>query len=346
MELPRLAMYPFLPEAVARIRSDGLSLEDLMALDVPRRAGYERVLEALENGFIDEHPMQREEDAYTELLSYPVGRMLVSCVGDNYLVRRYAVAEAKAASRRFMGEDLGFLILVAGHYGLDVEADGGLRLPFPQFLAATRSIRAKEWKLVNQALEDGHVLLTRHRFIRILEERIRQRIEEELPLPVNREILAAFKEEAGALKSLLKEKKRRYQADEIAHVSITNLPPCMQHLLAMVQNGENVPHMGRFALTAFLNHIGLDSDAIFRIYSTFPDFDERQTRYQIDHITGVISGTEYTPPECSTMVSYGICYNPDDLCAQDWMKHPLTYYRTKARRAKASAMSRGPAAAR
>jgi DNA primase large subunit len=346
VNLLQLARYPFLPEAVELIREREITLEDLLSLDIPRRAGYERVLEALENGFIEEHPVQREEEAYTELLSYPVGRMLVSCIGDNYLVRRYAVAESKLASRRFMGEDIDFLCKVAAHYDMEVQVNGDISVPFPQYLTATNRMRAKEWKLVNQPLKDGRILLNRRKLIRVLQELIRKRLEEELPLPVNTEILQTFREEAGAIASLLKEKKRRYEGDTIAQVSITLLPPCMQHLLAMIQKGENVPHMGRFALTAFLHNTGLDSEEIFRIYSTFPDFDERMTRYQIDHITGVISGTEYTPPECSTMMSYGICHNPDGLCAQEWMNHPLTYYRTKSRGARASARSSAPSAKR
>ncbi len=102
-----------------------------------------------------------------------------------------------------------------------------------------------------------------------------------------------------------------------------------QHLLEMTRVSENVPHSGRFALVAFLHTLGMDSDEILQTFSTAPDFDESKSRYQVDHITGEISGTEYTPPECSTMKSYGICFNPDGLCRK--IKHPLSYYRAKGR---------------
>ena len=31
------------------------------------------------------------------------------------------------------------------------------------------------------------------------------------------------------------------------------------------------------------------------------------------------------------MNTNGICYNPDSLCEQEWMNHPLTYYRVKSK---------------
>ena len=32
------------------------------------------------------------------------------------------------------------------------------------------------------------------------------------------------------------------------------------------------------------------------------------------------------------MKSFGNCHNVDELCRQDWVKHPLIYYRAKSRR--------------
>ena len=68
---------------------------------------------------------------------------------------------------------------------------------------------------------------------------------------------------------------------------------------------------------------------IIAIFAVSPDFNEAVSEYQIKHITGELNGTEgYTPPECATMKTNGICFNPDPLC--DRIKHPLNYYRIKA----------------
>jgi DNA primase large subunit len=166
----------------------------------------------------------------------------------------------------------------------------------------------------------------------LIEQALTDKISSELPLPVNDEILDAFKSQIEEIREILEEERRRKPAVEMGRLSITRFPPCMKKLLEMIRAGENVPHSGRFALVAFLHTLGMDSEEILRTFSSSPDFDESKSRYQIQHISGEISGTEYTPPECSTMKSYGICFDPDDLCAREWMTHPLKYYRAKGKR--------------
>jgi DNA primase large subunit len=51
------------------------------------------------------------------------------------------------------------------------------------------------------------------------------------------------------------------------------------------------------------------------------------TRYQVDHIRGETSPTQYSSPSCATMQSYGDCVNMDDLCER--ISHPMAYYERK-----------------
>jgi DNA primase large subunit len=57
------------------------------------------------------------------------------------------------------------------------------------------------------------------------------------------------------------------------------------------------------------------------------------TTYQVRHITGDGMGRRYTPPECSTMRTNGLCVDQDSLC-QSGIRHPLSYYRAKFRRSR------------
>ena len=99
-------------------------------------------------------------------------------------------------------------------------------------------------------------------------------------------------------------------------------------VLANAQNGVNLPHSGRFALVSFLHTIGLNLEQILALFAQSPDFDESKSIYQIKHITGELNGSDgYTPPECGTMKTNGICYEPDNLCAKDTVNHPLTWFR-------------------
>jgi DNA primase large subunit len=328
-----MAGYPFLRDSSEFIRNEGPTLEELLthpAYEEVRRDGMDRVRLALEDGRIPDTQMGSEGDLLRDLLSYPVARMIVSGVGDAYLIRRYSLAEAERARRNITSMDDSFVSLVANDLGLDFSEDGLFRLHFSDYLMYSVQMKSKDWKLVNQRLADGYVGLGRGRFIRILQEAIQRRMESELPLPINDQILAALGERVGEISKLTEEKKEQYRVEDMGKIRITRIPPCMRDLIRAIQLGKHIPHTGRFALTAFLHNIGLSSDDIFRLYALSPDFQEGKTRYQIGHISGEISGTEYTPPECGTMQSYGLCPGPDSLCKR--IKHPLNYYRIKGKK--------------
>ena len=333
VELGVLAKYPFLREASAYIRSEGVSLEEVLAEPAyarARAAGKARVLEALERGPDVKRVAVVAADQLSQLLAYPVSRILVSALEDTYLIRRFALREAIAAEE-WLREDSDDMVLhVAAQLSLDLRReDGGFRLHFSDFLRFTNTMREPPWKLINQQVDRGFVQLRREKALRVLRNAIQRHIEEGLPLPVNDDILTSFRRDLAEIRGLLEAKKATFKAEDIGKVSITRFPPCMYNLLAQIQNHENVPHMGRFAIVAFLHHIGLSNEEIFRVFGDVPDFAADVTKYQIDHITGTSSPTEYTPPECSTMKSYGICPGPDRICLR--IKHPLSYYRIKGR---------------
>ena len=336
MDPRRLARFPYLKEASGYLKAGGITLADLLRDDAYRRArarGLERVTGSLEKGDkapLEEPPLHTEAEVLTEILAYPVARMLVSAIADPYLVRRYALTEAVWGQMRLSVEDAPFVASLAAELDLDLRpSDGGFEVHFTDFLTHTSSMREKDWKLINQVVDRGYVRLSRERTLRMMRNAIQRRIESELPLPVNDEVIEAFRRDAQQLKAMLASRKERFKAAELGTVSITRFPPCMYNLLAAIQNHENVPHTGRFAIVTFLHHIGLSNEEIFKVFGDVPDFAADVTRYQIDHITGTTSATEYSTPECATMKSYGICPGGDLLCHQPWMRHPLTYYRRK-----------------
>ncbi len=333
MELATLAKFPFLREAAAYIRGERITLEELLSEAAYARAralGKTRVIEALEKGPPTERVAIDTADRLAALLAYPVARILVSANADNYLIRRFSLREAMAAELRLESEGDDFVVHLAAELGLDLRReDGAFRLHFTDFLRFTNTMREPPWKLINQQLDGGYVRLRREKALRVLRNAIERHIQEGLPIPVNDAIESAFKVDLGEIRGLLEAKKATFKADDIGKISITRFPPCMYNLLAQIQNHENVPHMGRFAIVSFLHHIGLSNEDIFRVFGDVPDFAADVTKYQIDHITGTTSATEYTPPECSTMKSYGICPGPDRLCLR--IKHPLSYYRIKGK---------------
>jgi DNA primase large subunit len=306
-----------------------------MAYEEVRLQGKRRILEALEKWEIEEHPLTNDAQRLIELLSYPVARILVSCVPDDYLIHRYALAEAVKTNERLDAEGLAFVLDIGAQLDMDIKNGKELKVHFSDFLRNSVQMRAKEWKLHNQQLEKGYVHVTRVQLQRLIQEAVRRRLEGELPLEVNETILSSMAKYTDDIWKELSAKKAQFKTEDLAKVSITRLPPCMRKFVKMLQAGENLPHSARFALTAFLKAIGMGTEDIMHLFASAPDFDDKKTRYQVEHITGRISGTIYTPPECSTMKSYNICFDMDSLCNRNWMNHPLTYYRIKSRGPKA-----------
>src|SRR5712691_305381 len=157
VELATLAKYPFLHEASALIRSEKVSLEEILLEPAYARArslGKARVLEALERGPEAERVAIAIADQLAQLLAYPVARILSSAIGDTYLVRRYALHEAIAAERRLESESDDLILHLASELGMDLRRhDGGFRLHFTDFLRFTNTMRDAPWKLINQRVD-------------------------------------------------------------------------------------------------------------------------------------------------------------------------------------------------
>ncbi len=299
-----------------------------------RKRGKDRVMESLENGRVKIRRIEDELEIENELFSYPIARMLVSSIGDNFLVRRYSLGEAERVVDELSREaDDEKLIDLAKELGLRSEKDGeNFKVFFAHYLENTEHLRSSEWKLTNLDLRKGNVYLERDRFVRLLKERIFSLIYLDLPAPVSDLILESLEKQIEDIKEVLEEKRKEIKDIDLGKVEDELFPPCIKYLLVSQQEGQNLSHESRFALTAFLRKVGLSEDGIISYFQESPDFDEQLASYQIEHIIGEISGTEYTPPGCSLMRTNGICFQPDSLCEQEWMSHPLTYYSFKKRK--------------
>jgi DNA primase large subunit len=80
-------------------------------------------------------------------------------------------------------------------------------------------------------------------------------------------------------------------------------------------------------------------DNVIDLFRSISDFDERMTRYQVEHIAGTRgSRTRYVPPRCDTLRTHGICISMDEICRK--VRHPLTYYRRKLKNIKPEASAK------
>jgi DNA primase large subunit len=341
--MPRLlAKYPFLPAASERVDEEA-DLDELVAdraYGPARRMATERLVAAVEDAEVDLPEPATDADALNQLLSYAVARVMISVLEDDHVLRRHALAEAERSSRFLAREDPDVLLRAAGALDVPLEPVGGdeagYELHFADYLRWATEIKNKEWKLINQPLEDGTIVLPQERAARLLEEAVKDHVEADLPLPVPEDLADPLEEHLEPVREAAEERRSAFgDVDEFGEVDMDAFPPCMQTIIDQLQSGEHVSHSGRFAACAFLSNVGMDADEIIEVFSKTPDFDEEIARYQIEHITGEgsASGEEYTTPNCGTMKTHGICYEPDKWCKHtrddgtQSVTNPLSYYR-------------------
>lgn len=333
MDSLRAARYPFLRESAEFAEKNSADIESLLtspSYSDARARGLGRVMDAIESHRVSDVPLIKEYDRLMEVLSYPYARMIVSCIDDRFLTKRYALSEA-VRMNELLVNDPGSMAAVAGELEVRSAADGQdhILIPFPDYLKYSCVLKSVSWKLINTDLRKGNVRLEREKFDRLLQTAYQERIESELPLKVPEIFKRQLAGNIDAVTMKLTEAKNRLSPTGGKGMELDYVPPCIRIILANAQNGMNLPHSARFALVSFLNALGVTYDGIIALFSQSPDFDESKSSYQIKHITGELSGTEgYTPPECSTMKTNGICFDPDSLCAR--VNHPLSYYRIKS----------------
>ena len=334
-ELSTLSKYPFLNASKDYVKDNGLSIEEL--LDDPlyeraRTTGVERLDNAFKNRDAGNRSLATESDCIMELLSYPIARMVAVCIEDIYFKRRYALGEAIHAYKNLVNEPTSFLIDIAKEFNLNVkysEDTNKIRIYFVDYLRNAPT-RYKEWKMINRGMKNGYIQISHRDLARIIQEALRTRINNELDSRgCSKTIYKTFSSDIKRIQNTVMIHRKNIEAAPIGKLDIKKLPPCMKDILAAIQAGENVPHMGRFALVSFLNSQKLSTNDILKIFSSAPDYEEEKTRYQVEHITGVTSSTSYTPPGCEKMRTYGICPRDkmDDLCKKK--RHPLSYYKAK-----------------
>jgi DNA primase large subunit len=335
MDTTLAARFPFLRSASEFADQNNVDIESLLTSEgyaVARKRGLQRVLDAIDSHIVSEVPLRSEYDKLMEALSYPYARMIVSMIDDRFLTKRYALAEGTKMYELLKGSPQ-FVLTISQE--LDVrataETDDRVSIPFPNYLRYACVLKAVEWKLINSDVKNGYVRLEKEKLSRLLQTALQERIESELPLNIPEEFKRPLQKDADTASMLLAETKNRLSPTGGKGMDPACLPPCIRTILANAQNGMNLPHSARFALVTFLHALGVDYDGIIALFSQSPDFDESKSSYQIKHITGELSGTDgYTPPECSTMKTNGICFQPDELCARETVNHPLTYYRIKS----------------
>ncbi len=239
----------------------------------------------------------------------------------------------ESSMMKFSGEEL---VLKANIFELHIDynvLDGNYTVPVGEFTKYCTKISGSRFRLVYQSMEDGAVLIDDDLLRKIIREASVSFIKYLIEI-IDRDIaLEIFENFESTFQSLAKKAQNIKIETEMGPIDVESFPPCIKHYISDIRNGINLPHMGRFAMVSFLNKVGMKQEDIMGIFGTVPDFSARITEYQVRHVMGLISGIKYTPPKCETLRSNHLCYMGDDpICADERVKHPLTYYTIKKKK--------------
>jgi len=333
-----VAKYPFLKAATKYMRIPDLKIEDLTGPDL--EGIFERAEERVEEAILYARISRKLKREDIEISSYPVAIVLVTATRNSFIKKRYALAEAKQAYQDLKSESKEKLLMFAEEFGWKLAPNDNFKIPFEfmlnftNYLRNTPHLRGKKWKLVNRHLTKGNVYLTRNETARLLSEEIRRHVEKKLEVKELPKFPPEIMDAAEKIEKLSVEKVGKAEMEGFPKTIVqTAFPPCVKALYEAISSGHHLSHIGRFTLTTFLVNVGMPTENVIELFKNFSDFNERMTRYQVEHIAGERgSRTRYIPPQCSTLKTHGVCTNQDELCQK--IRHPLAYYRLMSKRYK------------
>ncbi|MDW8040187.1 MAG: DNA primase large subunit PriL [Nitrososphaerota archaeon] len=333
-----LAKYPFLKEAAEYVKTLDLKIEDLASPEFSQI--LDRAKERVEEAILYATVTRRLRNEEIEILSFPTAIMLVAATENPFIKRRYALAEAKQAYNDLKLEPKEKILKIAKNFQWKIETANSeevvapyeFKLHFTDYLKNTATLRDKKWKLVNRPLVSGNVYLTKTETARLLSEEVRRHIEKRLEIGELPKLPQKIKDTAEALKTLTLEKVSKTEIEGIPKtVRKEAFPPCISALYEAAQKGRHLSHIARFTLTTFLVNIGIPTEKIVDLFRATSDFNERLTRYQVEHIAGERgSRTRYKPPKCQTLKTHGVCISSNKFCKEK-VYHPLVYYQRKVK---------------
>ena len=333
-----MAKYPFLKGNSDYVKRLNLKIEDLVspALTAALARAEERVEEAILYAILERKTRNEE----IEILSFPAAIMLAIATGNSFIQKRYALAEAKRTYEDLKDESVERLVGVARDLGWKsmtnclAKSYWEFSLDFIDYLRNAAHLHDKKWKLVNRTMNHGKVFLSKNETARLLSEEVRGNIEKRFNLDDLPVFPKKIIEIAERIRKLSAEKIGKSEIEEMPQAMVESaFPPCISALYLAFSSGRHISHIGRFALTSFLVNIGMPAEKVIELFKNISDFNERMTRYQVEHIAGETgSRTRYIPPKCDTLKTHGVCINSDELCTR--VRHPLGYYRIKLRNEK------------
>jgi DNA primase large subunit len=326
-----LAKYPFLNEAGEYLRESSFGWEELDRPDMKHI--IDRAAERIEievNGKIYDN-LERYE---IEILTFVISLVIVKSIGIDQVLRKFALAEARRAEK-FLTEDLRKQSEIKRHsiftkifedlFKLKIVISEDQRLfkvRVVDYLARASHFHEQEWKLINRLVNNGYVYLDADETVRLIRNELAVLIYDKVKSMTLRTLPQGIKSAVEPLRvKLLSRYERR------AAAAVRDHPPCIKHALEVMNRGDNLPHSARVMLATYMLAVGKPVDEIVLMFENAPDFNEKITRYQVEHLAGMKgSHTKYSVPSCEKLKNENLCFATAEC---DGLINPIQFGRKR-----------------
>lgn len=314
-----IAKYPFLADAGQYLKDKGFTLEqfgtdpDLKQLI---SKAFERIQVAADgkiyNSDLIGNQVSKEAALPREVFSFLLAIVLLKLSGMHTLIKRFALAEARRAEK-YLEKDLGNISdesknqlairIIDNLFLVKIKkSDEYFIIPVSDYLKHSINFHEREWKLINRHVENGQVFLSPHETVRLIRKELGTYINSKIVNAKTPTMISGFEDSVNKL-VLLSKKFKTFTVATGEH------PPCIKHALEILEKGENLPHSGRFMLATFLLSKGQTVQQIAPLFKNAPDYNERVTLYQLNHLAGTSgSGTQYSCPSCEKLKTQSLCF--------------------------------------
>jgi len=328
-----IAKYPFLPEAGQYLKDKGFTLDqfgkDPDLFPIIEKA-YQRIEVATKGKIYRSDPANLDE-LDIEVFSFLMAVILLKLSGMNTLIKRFSLAEARRAEK-YLEKDLAdfsnrskedlALRIIRDLFSLRVQKqDNFFIIPISDYLSHAVNFHEREWKLINRKTEKGMVFLNSHEIVRLIRKEVDKFISSKIQSIKSPSMTDALKEPVEKLVILAKK-------FTVPTFQSTEYPPCIKHAIGVLDKGENLSHSGRFLLATFLLVRGQTVEQIAPLFKNAPDYNEKVTLYQLNHLAGSSGGgTEYMCPSCERVKSKDLCFATEEC---NNIINPLQFGKKKA----------------
>lgn len=261
----------------------------------------------------------------TEVMAFPIAKMLISNMSIPNLNENFSIALAKKTFSYLVENDnpkeicLGLADDFKIKYDLsEVEF---VEIDLIEYL--DNYFIYDETKLVNKLVLDGKVFLNVNDFARFISEKAYKKILDSLPLPkekIPKEILKLSKSIENQLSVI---QQKNFDEKIIGKVTPSFFPPSIKRIYDKGISGQKINHYERLTIGGFLRQVGMSQDQVIQFFSKAPNYKKQLTDYHVKRIFE----SKLSAPGYAKMNEYGIIIDEEEKN----YKHPLQFYKSKIR---------------